>query len=176
MTTKKQICAYCETRNPIENSHCLSCGAVIESSINFESKAITQDLSEKILEICEKYEEYDWCHSFDTANKKKLEKAIKSFEIPKGEKLLMLYDDTVFGSNKHGFALCREGIYWRNSWDTPTKRTKLMWKKFSERKIELKELAIELGRGDRISVSIWDDENREKITELLLDVQALLKE
>jgi hypothetical protein len=50
----------------------------------------------------------------------KLENARKTYapDIPAGD-VLMVYDDTVFGSAKDGFLLTTSGIYWRNSFENP---------------------------------------------------------
>lgn len=42
----------------------------------------------------------------------KLEKAKKSFNIPTNSNVYFIFDDTIFGSCKSGFAICGEGIYY----------------------------------------------------------------
>ena len=128
------------------------------------------------MKLCEPYEDSEWCFTHETAAPKKIAKATESFGIPAGEQILVLYDDTLFGSNKNGFAVCREGLYWRNSWDTPTKRTSLTWQKFIEREIKLKDNGVDFGRGDRISVTISSNTDQKQILAFFQDLQSLLKE
>jgi hypothetical protein len=169
-----RICEYCETENQIGRSHCKSCGAVLRKETSLDKQENPRAVYEKLFAICEKYEANDWCNTIETVSPKKLRQAMKAFGIPKEEQVIMLYDDTLFGSNKLGFAVCETGLYWKNAWDTPTKRTKLTWKQYIEREITLEEHSIELGRGDKISVANREKEDGEKIAELLREIRAAL--
>jgi hypothetical protein len=168
-----QICEYCGTENPIDRSHCKSCGAVLKSEMPLDVQENPKAVYEKLLAICVKYEANDWCNTIETLSTRKLRRAMKAFGIPAGEQVIMVYDDTVFGSNKLGFAICETGLYWKNAWDTPTKRTKLSWKQYVGRDVSLEEYKIELGQGDRISVANRE-EDREKIAEFLREIRAAL--
>ena len=168
------ICEYCETENPVDRSHCKSCGAVLKHAASLAEPENPQSVPELLLAICGKYEAHDWCNTAETISPKKLRRAMKALAIPDGEQVIMLYDDTILGSNRRGFAVCETGLYWRNVWDTPTKRTKLTWKQYVERDIALDEFAIDLGRGDKISVANWE-EDREKIAALLRDIAGRLR-
>ncbi|MBK7691794.1 MAG: hypothetical protein IPJ31_11990 [Bacteroidetes bacterium] len=56
----------------------------------------------------------------------------------------MLYDDTIFGSNK-GFQHMPGGLYWKNDWSVDTKRTFLNWEAFTQREIGLDGYHIKMG-------------------------------
>jgi hypothetical protein len=47
-----------------------------------------------------------------------LSNAKSNFKIPSFEDIWALYDGTVFGSNKNGLAICKGGLYWKNSLST----------------------------------------------------------
>jgi hypothetical protein len=70
--------------------------------------------------------------------------------------------------------VCETGLYWRNAWDTPTKRTKLSWKQYVEREIASAEYTIELGRGDSMSVANREEEDGKRIMELLQEIRDAL--
>lgn len=169
-----KICEYCETENQIDRSHCKSCGAVLKEETPPDKQRNPKTVYEKLLAICKKYEENYWCNTMETVSRKKLRRALRVFGIPEEEQVIMLYDDTLFGSNKLGFAVCETGLYWRNAWDTPTKRTKLTWEQYVQRDVALEEYSIELGQGDRLSVANSEEEDRKKIVELLLEIRNAL--
>ena len=129
---------------------------------------------EALGEIGGKYEEYDSCYTTGTIPSRKLRNAAKAFEINDPDEILFLYDATVFGSNKQGFAICKSGFYWKNDWTTPTKRNFLTWDAYKEREIKRKkkESIINLGRGDQIF--ILDEDELAPLTKFLEKVQALL--
>lgn len=64
-----------------------------------------------------------------------------------------MYDDTLLGTNREGFAVCESGLYWRNDWTSNSKRTYLSWDEFANRSIKLKDMEIKLGRGDTIGIA-----------------------
>ena len=170
------VCEYCETKNPLSNSHCLSCNAVLRGGPSPQSKAGLDSFSTAVMKLCEPYEASEWCNIQETAAPKKLARATETFGIPADEQILVLYDDTLFGSNKNGFAICREGLYWRNSWDTPTKRTSLSWEKFVERPIKLEGSSVDFGRGDQISVTASSSEDQQQIVAFFRKLQELLRD
>ena len=172
--TSTIVCEYCRAKNLLTHSHCQSCNAILPETTIDQPKARRKDFPAKVMKLCERYEETDWCFTSETAETKKLVRATKTFGIPADEDILMLYDDTLFGSNKNGFAVCLEGIYWRNAWDTPTKRTSLTWEKFAEREIKLGENSIDFGRGDRISIAVTPKEDQKQILAFFKKLQALV--
>lgn len=60
---------------------------------------------------------------------KKLNNAIMSYGIPHEVEVIALIDCTVFGSAKDGLAICSDGLYWHNQFETPSR---LDWDDFSD--------------------------------------------
>ena len=57
-----------------------------------------------------------YCESgnpIDISNSKKLYKALQNFHIPAHEPVYSIFDTTVLGSCKEGFAICESGVYIR---------------------------------------------------------------
>ncbi|MBL8092109.1 MAG: hypothetical protein JNJ43_17360 [Anaerolineales bacterium] len=99
----------------------------------------------------------------------------ENFNIPAHEKIIMVYDDTIFGNNKVGFAICGSGLYWKNDWTIESKRNFLTWDEFAKRKIVLNKLQINLERGDNIGTAgVGDDEARKQMVKMLNEIKDLL--
>jgi len=72
-----------------------------------------------ISEICSKYSGHGY-HVGSDIPARKLANAAKSMKIPDGEQVIAFVDCTVFGSGKHGLAICESGLYGHNDWTTET--------------------------------------------------------
>jgi len=170
-------CQYCGTQFMEHQPNCPNCGAAIKVD---KAQAVKHDPAtalEAIREICSKYQELDPIHFDDAIDAKRLANVTEKFEIPADEKVILLYDDTVFsGKNDVGFAVGSQGLYWRNSWTTTSKRNKLSWDEFAKREIGLNDLMIQLGSGDQIGVAgCGSNETREKLLAMLKEIQGLFK-
>ena len=173
--TEKITCAYCGIIGILEERRCLSCGAPFSiPTETVEEDTHEEDRIERIKNICITIEENESCHTKDTIPKKKLRNATDAFEIQENDEIILIYDGTVFGSNKTGFAICESGLYWKNDWATPTKRTYLSWDEFKDRKIKPKsnDYHISLGRGDK--VAIVDEDDISELSDLLKRIQELI--
>lgn len=176
------VCSYCGVVGYVAERKCLVCGAPLPIVIRNDkvSEVSTNLLGGEMVvqmrEICAKYEEIESCYTADTIPDKKLRNARAAFGIAAAEPVILVYDGTVFGNNKLGFAICESGLYWRNDWATPTKRTYLAWDEYKEREIRTKkkELYISLGRGDKIA--IVNGGEIKDLRDLLEDIQTLLLE
>ncbi len=167
------ICKYCGTELLEHQPHCPSCGAPIKVS---ESRAKKTDPS-SIREICIKYDGTPRLYLDDAIDPKRMATVRSEFKIPANETLIVVYDDTVFGSNKAGFAVCAGGLYWKNDWAVETKRNYLSWTDFAKRYIELTGYHIDLGRGDVIGVAgAGDDKVREQIANMLKEIKQVFSE
>ena len=158
--SEKITCTYCGIIGILEERRCLSCGAPFSIPANTsEEDTLEQDLVVRIKDICAAFEENESCHTQETIPEKKLKNAAEAFNLKENDKIILIYDGTVFGSNKTGFAICESGIYWKNDWETPTKRNYLPWNEFKDRKIKpkRKDYHISLGRGDKIAILDEDD-------------------
>jgi hypothetical protein len=168
-------CEYCDTLFNEHSPNCPNCGAQLRMNTGASKP---EQAWQSIRAICMKYEGDEKLHFDDTINEKRLKSAREHFKIPASEKVLMIYDDTLFGSNKLGFAVCESGLYWKNDWSVPTKRTFLPWGEFGEREIRLSEdkFKIELGRGDNIGVAGAGDDNLcTQMTAMLSEIREAVK-
>ncbi len=167
-------CSYCGTQFLEHKPNCPNCGAAIRiaPSQPNEAEAVPTDL----YKICDSYQENYSLYFDDSIGATRLKNAVSRFNIPLNEKVIMLYDDTVLNANnKLGFAICSQGIYWKNDWTVETKRTYLPWSEFSNRAIKLDNLQVDLGKGDRIGVAgCGSVEVREKIVKMLKEIQQAL--
>jgi len=123
--------------------------------------------------ICIKYDGTPHLYLDDTISPQRLATARERLNVPADEVVLMLYDDTLFGSNRVGFAICNGGLYWRNDWAVSSQRRFLAWPEFAERSIVLENLNISLGRGDQIGMAgMGDEEARMQVVALLNEIRA----
>ena len=95
-------------------------------------------MKEKIIEIAKLYEIYKLYVEKEIPIKK-LKVAKESFSIPYNEEVIVLYDNTVFGSCKAGLAITESGIYWKNDWFAKSKRNSLSWLELSICNIQIKD-------------------------------------
>jgi len=170
-------CAYCGTQLTEHKPNCPNCGAAIKIDPLQAEKNFGREASRSaIYKICAEFQEGGSLYFDDAIKPSRMKNAISNFNIPANEKVIMLYDDTVFSSNnKVGFAICARGIYWKNDWAVETKRTYLSWKEFAGRDIKLEGLYINLGKGDAIGVAgCGSDEAGNKIVEMLKEIQKVL--
>lgn len=112
-------CKYCGTEFLEHQPNCPNCCAPIKVS---EGKAKKKE-PKSIREICVKYEGTKNLYIDETIDKKRMATVREQFNIAANEEIIMVYDDTIFGNNKVGFAICTGGLYWKNDWLVDTKRT-----------------------------------------------------
>lgn len=167
------ICKYCGTEFTEHKSNCPNCGAPIKVS---ENKTPKRSEPNSIREICIRYEGTKSLHLDDTINTKRMTTVREHFNIPANDTIIMVYDDTIFGNNKVGFAVCAGGLFWKNDWSVDTKRTYLSWEDFAKRSIKLSGYHIDLGRGDFIgSAGAGDDEVRNQLVKMLNEIKEILR-
>src|SRR5688572_11618610 len=166
-------CKYCGTEFTEHKPNCSNCGAPIKVAAK---KVTKEDAPQSIREICKKYEGTRNLYLDETIDAKRMKTVREHFSLPVNETVIMVYDDTVFGNNKVGFAICAGGLFWKNDWSIETKRNFLNWNDFAEREIKLDQFQINLGRGDAIGTAgVGDDEARKQIEKMLGDIRNLLK-
>lgn len=108
--------------------------------------------------------------------KDKLANVRSKFPIPKSEQVIALADTTIFANNDCGFAICENGIYWRNGVYTSTIKSNLTWDEFATVSIKYRTTdknVVELGEGNAIFINIVLPEG--KMVELLLKIQSLVR-
>ena len=121
------ICKYCGVSYEEFHSICPSCGAPLSPE-----KTAAQILAEKIREICEEHMNSDF-KAGEAIPDKRMERLRKSFKVfPQGKEIFLYCDTTPFRTGREGFLICEDGMYWQNSWTTPTNRNYLNWDTFKK--------------------------------------------
>jgi len=134
-------CEYCRTQFAEHQPNCPNCGAQIQAGPGARAaNAVTVGMSKAIREICEPFDDEDGFYFDDSIDEKRMKTSRERFNIPPEEKIWLLYDDTLLGTNREGFAVCESGLYWRNMWTTTSKRTFLSWSDFASRSISLESM------------------------------------
>lgn len=171
-------CAYCGTQFLEHKPNCSNCGAALKADSNPARESSGQKSAfTMIYKVCDQYQDNPSIYFDDSIDPTRMKNALSNLNIPENERVIMLYDDTVFNiNNKVGFAICEQGIYWKNDWSVDTKRNHLPWLAFAEREIVRDGYHISLGKGDRIGMAgCGSDEIREKVIAMLKEIQALLR-
>jgi hypothetical protein len=175
-------CNYCGAQFLEHKTNCSNCGALIKAipvevidRANGASTGPTTKEAKSIRAICANYEETRNLRLDETINAKSMKTVRSSFNLPTDETVIMVYDDTLMGSNKTGFAICQGGLYWKNDWTTETRRNFLTWQVFAERTIRLDEFTIQLGHSDKINTAgVGDKAAREQMVALLNEIKVLV--
>lgn len=177
----KIICNYCHIPCWSTELVCPGCGAPLPihtTPIRSDSPgnlppSEPESIIQKIQKLCTQYEKFDYWRPIDIIPQRKINRIRREFRIPENETIYLVYDNTILGSNKDGFAICESGLYWENAWFTETHRNYINWTDFAKRNIQVTENAeINLDRGDVISVLI--EEDRERVIRLLQDIQKII--
>jgi len=139
----------------VSERECAGCGAPVQIRTEPVRPVDIENLEAEILKVFVDFEDMDVLHSRETVPAKKLRNARKSFNILPEEKVILVYDNTVFGSNKDGFALCETGIYWKKTWLNDSKRSYITWDEFARRDVwaDTENYDFHLGRGDVLSIT-----------------------
>ena len=164
-------CKYCGASYETFHSTCPSCGAPLKP----EKEA--QAIADKIREICDEHMNSDFKEG-GSIPKKRMEIIRKSFQIfPEGKQIFLYCDTTPFRTGKEGFLICEDGVYWQNSWTTPTSRNFINWDTLKKREIVRKHYDLDLGKGDVIEMAgLGSNELRESVARLFKHIQDVLNE
>lgn len=170
-------CQYCGTQFTEHRPNCPNCGAAIRADAKQTARRDPSSALEAIRQICSRAQGLESVYFEDAIQPKRMENARARMEIPADEKVILLYDDTIFnGKNDVGFAVCAGGLYWRNDWTVDSKRRKMTWEEFAKREIRLNVLQFDLEFGDAIGVAgCGSGEVREKLLAMLREIQNLFK-
>ncbi len=137
----------------------------------------TLDLVDEIRAVCLRFQGLERLYLAEAIDAKRMQNARKAMRIPPQETVILLYDDSLLENNKVGFAVCAGGLYWRNDWSVSSRRTRLPWEEFARRKrIEEKDLAVDLTRGDRIGIAVLGEQERVRVIAMLGEIQAVCKQ
>jgi hypothetical protein len=162
-------CAYCGTQFTQHVPNCPNCGAAIKVTTAPKEK-------DSLREICLKYEGVNNLYIDEAIDAKRMKTIRENFNIPAAETVVMAYDDTIFGNNKLGFAVCVGGLYWKNDWSVTSKRSRLTWEEFSKREIKLEQYQVSLDKGDNLGVAgCGSDYIRKSIEKMLKEIRAAFR-
>ena len=165
-------CKYCGASYETFHSTCPSCGAPLQMDMTSE-----KIVAEKIRHICEEHMNGDF-KAGESIPPKRLDKIKKSFSVfPNGKKIFLYCDTTPFRTGKEGFLICEDGVYWHNSWTTPTNRNFLNWETFKKREVVRKHYDLDLGKGDVIEMAeLGSNALRETVVKLFKHIRDVLNE
>ncbi len=165
-------CKFCGASYETFHSTCLSCGAPLQVE-----KTEVQITAEKIREVCDEHMNSDFKDG-ESIPEKRMDKIRKSFQVfPHGKQIFLYCDTTPFRTGKEGFLICEDGVYWQNSWTTPTNRNFLNWETFKRREIALRNFDLDLGKGDAIEMAgLGSNALRETVAKLFKHIQDALNE
>lgn len=166
-------CKYCGVHYQTFHSICLSCGAPLKEDPPKKTEA--QILVDRIRLVCERYSSRDFKEG-ELISDRRIATLRKSFRIfPEGKEILLYCDATPLRTGKRGFLISEDGLYWQNTWTTPTNRNFLNWDNLKRREITLKKFDLDLGKGDVIDLSgLGDTDLREVALKILKHVQEIL--
>ena len=169
-------CKYCGVHYETFRSTCPSCGAPLKiEKEEAPEKTEAQIIAEKIRQICDHHMNIDF-KAGESIPDKRMDKIRKSFRVfPNGKEIFLYCDTTPFRTGGQGFLICEDGIYWQNSWTTPTNRNFINWDTFKKREISHKKYALDLGKGDAIELSgLGSNALEEVVVKLFKDIHAVL--
>lgn len=102
------ICEYCGSRFALEGAEASLFADALDDAVD-DSPVSDLPMPEFAAEACADFlEQNDNGSSFDSSRK-----ILKGLEIPAGEEVYLIHDDTMFHSGKNGFAITERGLYCR---------------------------------------------------------------
>ena len=171
-------CKYCGVYYETFRSTCSSCGAPLQmEKEEVPEKTEAQIIADKIRHICDHHMNIDFKDG-ESISDKKIDKIRKSFRVfPNGKEIFLYCDTTPFITGSQGFLICEDGLYWQNSWTTPTNRNFISWDTFKKREIAQKKFELDLGKGDAIDLSgLGSNELQESVVKLFKHIHDVLNE
>ncbi len=171
-------CKYCGAHSESFRSTCPSCGAPLQIEKEAEpEKTEAQIIADKIREVCDEHMSSDFKNG-ESIPVKRMGKLRKSFRVfPNGKEIFLYCDTTPFRTGKEGFLICEDGVYWQNSWTTPTNRNFLNWETFKKREIVHRNYDLDLGKGDAIEMAgLGSNKLRELVARIFQDIYDVLNE
>lgn len=171
--TSQSNCSKCgEIIIPNLQKFCIKCGAKISSDKEYTIEQWLETLNEFFLQY------FDWHKEYiifpqqlleEPSNLKYLEKAKNQFMIPEYETIYMIYNDSILKNAKKGIIITEYGIYCNSG----KVLKKFGWKDFANIRIvnQNKHLYFE-----KFSFNITDEDDLEKTFEVLISLQAKVKQ
>jgi len=174
-------CKYCGIHYQTFHPICPSCGAPYQIESN--EKTEVQRTGDRIRHICDQYLNRDFNDSRDfkdgeSISDKRMDTIRDAFRVfPIGKEIYLYCDTSPIRNGKRGFLVCEDGVYWQNTWTTPTNRNFLPWDTLKKREIAHKRFDLDLGKGDVIDMAgLGSNILREKVANFFKQIHALLNE
>jgi hypothetical protein len=123
----------------------------------------------ELRKLCRDLKGASSCYLGNEVPDAKLKNARELFGIRKDDCIYLVYDDTLFGSCKCGFAIWHSGISWRNDWAHDNTSGRIAWNELGDKEIEMEGSNLLIG-DKQIAVSL--SENRKKFKEMLCAVKG----
>lgn len=167
------ICRYCGVHYQTFHSYCPSCGAPLREAP--PEKTDAQILADKIRRVCERHVSKEFKDG-ELISEKRMATLRKSFRVfPEGKEILLYCDTTPLRTGKRGILICEDGIYWQNTWTTPTNRNFISWETLQRREITHKKFDLDLGKGDVIDMSgLGGTDLREIVVNIFKQIQEVV--
>lgn len=110
---KEKICPYCDSVFIVKENMCES-GKQYVANEHSNSEETGQHITEIVRGICGKsgFESVYGKAGYSLGNYSKYKKAQTNFGIGKSEDIYLIFDATILGSCKKGFAICTTGLYY----------------------------------------------------------------
>ena len=173
-------CNYCGVHYQTFHSMCPSCGAPFQIE---EEKKIEKTIANKIRQICDHYLNRDFNDSRDfkdgeSISDKRMDRIRQTFRVfPIGKEIFLYCDTSPLRNGKRGFFICEDGVYWQNTWTTPTNRNFIKRETFKKREITHKKFDLNLGKGDVIDMAgLGGKLIREKVAAFFKQIHKALNE
>jgi tetratricopeptide (TPR) repeat protein len=140
-----------------------------------------QAFFDELTGVCSKYTGRGY-HVDEAIPGQKLADARASIQIPAGERVIALVDNSSILSKGIGLAVCGDGIRWRNYAENPASNEMLgflPWSEFADVSFReyqrATEYGIEMGRDNVFVAWRYDAMDQHKLVTLLRDIQSLVK-
>lgn len=168
------ICKYCGVHYQTFPSICPACGAPIQMKAEDTTEKARID---KIRRVCERHLNTEFKDG-ECISDKRMDTLRKSFRVfPEGKEILLYCDTTPLRTGKRGFLICEDGVYWQNTWTTPTTHNFINWDTFKRRKISQTKFDLAFDKGDVIDLSgLGGKDLRDLTLKLFKQIQDVLTE
>ena len=174
-------CCFCGTKMPEEAVFCASCGKKMMQSNNEEyQEKLTVKQSDKgksglnmdllLAEACRLVVlDNTYCEQGFPIIKDKSKRcfnARNNFDIPSEEEIYVIYDSTLLGGCRKGFAICSSGIYYKES-----EKGFYSWDEFMRMNCELHITGLRIGNEEFNTAT-----DGRKLNKILQEIRLLLEQ
>lgn len=166
------VCPYCGSRFMVTGAQAEGASANEEEDEESSYEESFDTIEDLVIWYCETLEDdaEDSDYLFvgeDLSDLPKYRKAATNFRIPAEERVHLIYDDTVFGSCKTGFAITDQGLYYNYS---ESGCGSMDWDLFTDYKVKkLKENSSDIRLSD-LNLTVTSADLTEPLHDMLCDM------